>query len=245
MAAACERAVALAMGEDGGSAKNVVETLLSGKTPAALVAASGPQCGRPVLPMLPVMTDHAETALWNMVGSSFLAEPSYVGERVQLHKQADGRLAIYGIGGQDLTARFGEGLLAGLRTALAASKECILDAVLMGAGAAEGPENPAGTRLMAFDCLLSDGERLTRRCLRERREALKRAVRERKELRLARATEFALEVPPTQSQLAAVLEKAPASVRGDASCGLVLKAMDSQYEAGITSRAWLEVANLS
>lgn len=227
---AMERAVLLGFGDMGGSCEEFVAILMADCQPNQVYARCVASCGTPILPMQPERAESADTALLRMTGSAVALEVEPAGTRVQIHKLGD-CIALYGPNQQDVASSFSDAEIAAVRAALTV-KACVVEAVLrheVGASAA---------RLVAFDCLWLSGRSLTRQSLQTRREALVRTVRPCGVIELVSQEVFSIENPPTSGAVAALVTEAVS--RG--CTGLLVKSLDGEYQAGLTSASWLAVA---
>lgn len=236
---AMERAVVLGFGELGGAYEELLEALLADCGPAQLYPRCAARCGTPFLPMQHESAEDSDVALLRMTGAAVALEGRYAGTRVQVHKLGD-CIALYGPDQEDMVESLDTAELVALRTAIK-MKACVVEAVLR-------PKNDdgmdgsvqaisRGARVMAFDCVWQSGRSLTRQSLHSRREALARAIQPCSAIDLVPQEVFSIEDPPTMSAMAAVMSEA-------VSCnctGLLVKRLDSEYEAGCTSRSWLAV----
>jgi len=224
--AAMERAVELAFGDMGGSCEELLAVVMADGTAADVFSGCRASCGTPILSMSPVPSSDVEVALLQLTGVAVAFEQQHVGQRVQIHKLGD-CLAIYGPDKQDLTKTLSEMVLDAVRNAIKA-RACVVEAVL---------QQGTGVRFLAFDCLWLNGRSLTRQSLTTRREALVRATKSCEVLQVVPQEEFSIEDPPTLGHAAALLKEA-----GQCGCpGLIVKRLDSEYEAGCTSSAWLTI----
>merc|ERR1712012_780384 len=164
-------------------------------------------------------------ALSKMTGKAVVVEQRFEGERVQIHKLGD-CVAIYGPDLQDMGRSLSTADMDAVRAALNV-KGCILDAVLQ--------RDEEGLYFLVFDCLWLNGRALTRESLRQRHDALNRAVRPCEFLQVPPREEFPASTPPTSEVVTALREEA-----SSLGCsGLMFKCLDEKYEAGRTSESWL------
>ncbi len=193
---------------------------------------------RPVLPMLAATSPTVGDALTANGRSS--VEVKIDGARVQVHRAGDA-VSIYTRNLNDVTDRFPAIVSAVRRLPLT---DVILDGEVFGASleteAAElfqetmsrfsrhGPSPDARLQVRFFDVLHLDGEDLIDRPLGERLEALGRV-----------AGELRVEGVVTDDAAAAEAFASNALSRGYE--GVVVKALDSRYEAGRRGSAWRKV----
>ncbi|MDQ3979221.1 MAG: ATP-dependent DNA ligase [Actinomycetota bacterium] len=197
----------------------------------------------PVQPMLAASSPDVGAALEETGPAS--VEWKLDGARIQVHREGD-RVGIYTRSLRDVTDRLG-GIAAVVRTL--PSSRFILDGEAMGWGederpdrfqdtmsrfgrhaSGEGPAGTAGTALGArfFDCLHLDGEDLLDRPLQERVAALEQ---------VAGPWRVPSIVTDDPAEASAFLEGAV----GSGHEGVMIKAVDSPYEAGRRGGAWRKV----
>lgn len=227
--AAMGRVVPRAFGEMGGRCDSLIEALMGDIAPMLLPGNHGPSGGVPVLPMEAMRTSDLDEALCRTAGSELLVERYYAGTRVQIHKLGE-CIALFTNEQKDLGQSLSKDQLAAIRAAIG-PKACIIDAVAVCSKDGESSE----VCFHAFDCMWLEGRSLTAQTLQERHQALRRTVLPCDFLQVAPQERFCADVPPTTESMVSLLEEAKA-----ASCpGLVIKSLNSQYEAGRTSAAWM------
>lgn len=244
-----DKAVALAFGETGGAAGQVVSALLTNPSPSSLYSNCGAKYGAYILPMLAAKTADLELVLAKSTGTAVMVEQQLPGERVQIHKSGDS-ITVFDSAGCSMCSRLQADLTVALCKSLKA-RECVVDAVLRKDG--------ESFHFFAFDVLCLDGRSLTRRSLETRHAALVSAVVQPRGprtlesrpgvspcsaaqlpqvLQVAPFELFTLEDPPSTEVITALLEEAKS-----AGCkGLIVKRLDREYEAGCCPDSWLAVA---
>jgi DNA ligase-1 len=210
------------------------------------LATVGLRLFRPIRAML---AERLETlaAIFERLGECGL-EYKYDGLRVQAHVSRD-RIELYSRHLENITQQFPD-IVAGLRASIR-SREAIVEgeAVPLDPNTGEFlPFQEVSRRrgrktdveriarefpvsLFAFDCLLEDGEDLTTRPYRDRRDILRRAVQETETVRLAtwRVTGDVAEGERFFDEALQV------------GCeGLMAKALDSKYDAGARGYQWVK-----
>jgi len=235
---AMDRALGLAYGEVGGSVERLLAALFADCQPQQFHGQCGPACGAPLLPMTATRSANLECVLLRLAGSAVLVEEKYNGMRVQIHKNGEA-IHVFGPDHKEIPASQKKGLLSAVRSSL--QNDCIIDAVLQ--RPAQPASHSASSRgaakgvLWAFDCLCLNGKPLTRRSLRQRRQALAEVVNPHALFQAAPCEQFEAEAPPTSELLAELLKEAAITGSG----GVMLKRLESEYEAGSSSQAWMAV----
>jgi len=221
---ATDRALTLAFGEVGGSSKRLVGALLKEAGDAQLFVECVPSCGTPILPMKVPKTDDVEFVLAKLTGSSFVLEPRYVGQLVQVHKQGD-LLEIYGADQRNLVDSLEKCQVEAVRSALKV-RGCILEAIIQESGS-----------FLASDCLSLNGRPLTREGLQSRRTALSKAVEPGDAFEIVHSEEVSMREPMKPDAIKSMLEEA----RSEGWSGLMLKSLQGEYEAGCTATSCFAV----
>jgi len=244
-----DKAVALAFGETGGAAGQVVSALLTNPSPSSLYSNCGAKYGTYILPMLAANTADLELVLAKSTGTAVMVEQQLPGKRVQIHKSGDS-ITVFDSAGNTMCSSMQADLTVALCKSLKAG-ECVVDAVLQ--------QDAESLHFFAFDVLCLDGRSLTRRSLETRHAALVSAVVQPSRgprtlesrpgvnscsaqqgtqvLQVAPFEPFTLEDPPSTEVITALLEEAKS-----AGCkGLIVKRLDREYEAGCCPDSWLAV----
>lgn len=223
-----------------GNAAEVAATAFAGGEPE--LARFSVQLFRPLRPMLAQSAASASEAFTRVMPAA--AEYKLDGARIQLHREGD-RVAIYSRYGNELSDAMPEIVELGRSFA---AQGLVLDGEVI-ALREDGRPQPfqvtmqrVGRKLgvaaartdlplgaFFFDCLYLDGEVLVERDNRERWRALSRAVPE-----SARVTRVELS---DAGEAERVLQAALASGNE----GLVVKSLDSSYEAGRRGAGWVKV----
>jgi len=223
---AMKKAVALAFGEASSSVERLLVALMADSRPAQLYCQFKPACGVPILPMEAKKTHDVDFALASLTGSVVMIEQLYSGVRIQVHKLNDS-IIIFGPDQKDLTSSFDTRLLTAVSAAIKV-KTCIIEAILQENG-----------YIWAFDCLLLNESPLTRVRLQARREALQRAFSPSGEFQVMPSEEFPLDDPPSKEVVTSLLEEADTC-----GCqGVVLKCLETEYQAGSISESWISLLN--
>jgi len=200
-------------------------------------------------PIRAMLAERLETLaeIFERLGECAL-EYKYDGLRVQAHVSKD-RIGLYSRQLEDITGQFPE-IVDGLRSAISARDGIVEgEAVPVDPNTGEFlPFQEVSRRrgrktdvdrmakefpvtLFAFDCLLRDGEDLTTRPFRERRDALTSVVRETDAIRFA-----TIRVTGDAKAGEAFFDEAL-----QAGCeGLMAKALDSTYDAGARGFQWIK-----
>merc|ERR1712150_6562 len=235
---AMDRALRLAYGEVGGSVERLLAALFADCQPQQFHGQCGPACGAPLLPMTATRSANLDCVLLGLAGSAVLVEEKYKGMRVQIHKNGEA-IHVFGPDHKEIPASQNKGLLSAVRSSL--QNNCIIDAMLQRpaqpASRSASSRRAAKEVLWAFDCLCLNGKPLTRRSLRQRRQALAEVVTPHALFQVAPCEQFEAETPPTLELLAELLKEASITVSG----GVMLKRLESEYEAGSSSQAWMAV----
>mmetsp|Transcript_133272 Transcript_133272/g.344889 ORF Transcript_133272/g.344889 Transcript_133272/m.344889 type:complete len:991 (+) Transcript_133272:80-3052(+) len=214
---AMERSITLAFGEVGGSSKQLVAALLRGCHASQLFAECSPRCGTPILPMNIQKSDDVELVLAKMASSAAVTmEPRHVGQVVQIHSK-DNSLEIYGSDHRNLVGSLDKSQVKAVRSAV--KTDCVIEAVLEENG-----------NFVAVDCLVLNGEPLTRESLRNRKAAINKAVAPNDRLGVVHCEEVSMSdmTPETVREL---LKEA----KSQSWSGLALKSLTSEYEASAES----------
>lgn len=200
-------------------------------------------------PIRAMLAERLETLaeIFERLGECAL-EYKYDGLRVQAHVSKD-RIGLYSRQLEDITGQFPE-IVDGLRSAISARDGIVEgEAVPVDPNTGEFlPFQEVSRRrgrktdvdrmakefpvtLFAFDCLLRDGEDLTTRPFRERRDALTSVVRETDAIRFA-TTRVTGDAKAGEAFFDEALQ---------AGCeGLMAKALDSTYDAGARGFQWIK-----
>jgi ATP-dependent DNA ligase len=233
-----DKAVGHAYGEVGGSVERLLEALFADCQPQQFHGQCGPACGAPLLPMTAARSANLEFGLLRLAGSAVLVEEKYKGMRVQIHKIGE-VIRFFGPDRKEIPASQNKTLFSTVRSSL--QSDCILDAVLQRpvqpASRSASSRGAAKEVLWAFDCLCLNGKPLTRRSLRQRRQALAEVLKPHALFQASPCKQFEAEAPPTSEMLAEMLKEAVIT----RSEGLMLKCLESMYEAGSSSQAWMAV----
>eukprot|EP00419_Tripos_fusus_P054310 CAMPEP_0172805518 /NCGR_PEP_ID=MMETSP1075-20121228/5797_1 /TAXON_ID=2916 /ORGANISM="Ceratium fusus, Strain PA161109" /LENGTH=1029 /DNA_ID=CAMNT_0013644203 /DNA_START=25 /DNA_END=3114 /DNA_ORIENTATION=+ len=235
---AMDRAVGLAYGEVGGSVDSLLAALFADCQPQQFLRQCGPVCGTPLLPMTAASYANLECVLLRLAGSAVLVEERYKGARVQIHKNGK-VIRFFGSDLKQLSGSQNKALFSAVQSSL--QNDCILDAVLQRpaqpASRSKSSNGAAKEVLWAFDCLCLNGKPLTRRSLRHRRQALAEVVKPHALFQAAPCEHFEAEAPPASELLTELLKEAAITGSG----GVMLKRLESEYEAGRSSQAWMAV----
>ncbi len=205
--------------------------------------------GVPIRPMLAQRLKSPEEILEKM-GNRFLAEFKYDGERMQVHVWPDGRVELFSRRLENITHPYPD-VVASVREAVG-GRAAVLDGECVGINPITGEIRPfqelmhrrrkygvkkmmeeIPTVIYLFDLLYLDGEEYIQRPLRERRERLAEVVRESEGVKLAEGRIGEWRAEDLERYLEEAVERGTE--------GLMIKDLDSRYQAGVRGWSWIKL----